>query len=370
VVRPLVRAATVSIWVGGDEQRPRSGPARIVARVVRDRLEQPSIRIAEEKADADPVVPLPVVPPLGVETFCDCRALLRRDAHGRVRAWAVRFVKGEPGRAQVSHDGMALLREDARFEDALVERRRLVGVLGFDGDVVDPGHLVAAFPDAVSFTTAVADDWRLAVTPSEETDPPSVLSWVLEHELEEEARERLGRRLAVEVGAGEAAVFFYGDSEEQVRAAEKLVTDILAERGLDARLEVSRWHPLEERWEDASVPLPRTAAERQAELARLEAEEVSESRQEGPQWEVRLELPGHGETAALADRLEREGIPVLRRWKFLLIGAESERQANELADRLRREAPAGTIVSVEGSGELLDEVAFPNPFVVFGGLGT
>jgi hypothetical protein len=316
------------------------------------------------------VVALPVVSSLGVETFRDRRALLRRDAHRRVRAWTVRLVEGEPGCAQVSHHRMALHSDDAGFEDPLVERRGSGGVLRFHGDVVDPRHFVAPFPDAVGFTTGVADDWRLAVTPSEETDPPSVLGWVLEHEVEEEARERLGRRLAVEVGAGEEAVFFYGDSEEQVRAAEKLVKDILAEQGIDARLEVSRWHPLEERWEDASVPLPRTAAERQAELARLEAEEVSESREEGPQWEVRLELPGHGETAALAERLEGEGIPVLRRWKFLLVGAESERQANELAERLRREAPAGTVVTVEGSGELLDEVAFPNPFVVFGGLGT
>jgi hypothetical protein len=216
----------------------------------------------------------------------------------------------------------------------------------------------------------MADDWRLAVMPSEESDPPSVLSMVLEHELEEEARARLGKRLAVEVSAGDAAVFFYGESEEQVREAQRLIREILAEQGLEARLAISRWHPLEERWEDPSVPLPRTEAERRAELARLEAEEAAESRREGPLWEVRLELPGHRETDELADRLEAEGIPVLRRWKFLLVGAETERQANELAERLQREAPEGTVVRVEGSGELLDEVAFPNPFVVFGGLGT
>jgi hypothetical protein len=216
----------------------------------------------------------------------------------------------------------------------------------------------------------MADDWRLAVTPSEEADPPSVLGWVLEHELEDEARERLGRRLAVEVGAGDREIYFYGDSEEQIRAAEELVISILAEQGVDARLEVSRWHPLAERWEDPSVPLPRTEAERAAERELLAAEEAAESREEGPQWEVRLELPTHQETVALADRLEGEGIPVLRRWKFLLVGAATEAQAEELAARLREEAPKGTVVTVEGSGEMLEDVAFPNPFVVFGGLGT
>jgi hypothetical protein len=208
------------------------------------------------------------------------------------------------------------------------------------------------------------------VVPDEEADPPSVLGWVLEHELEEEARRRLGRRLAVEVSAGDSAIFFYGGSEGPVREAERIVREALAKQGVDARIEIARWHPVEERWEDASVPLPATEAERRAEADRLEAEEAAESREEGPLWEVRLELPGHRETEELADRLEGEGIPVLRRWKFLLVGAETERQANELADRLRGEVPPGTLVRVEGSGELLDEAAFPNPFVVFGGLGT
>lgn len=216
----------------------------------------------------------------------------------------------------------------------------------------------------------MADDWRLAVTPTEDADPPSLLAMVLEHELEEESLERLGKRLAVEVSSGDFAVFFYGDSEEQVREAERLVGAILEEQGLDAGVEVSRWHPVEERWEDASVPLPRSEAERRVELERLEAEEVADSRQNGPDWEVRVELPGHRETTELAERLEAEGIPVLRRWRFLLIGAESEQQANELAARLRQQVPEGSMVFVEGSGELLGEVAFPNPFVVFGGLGT
>jgi hypothetical protein len=216
----------------------------------------------------------------------------------------------------------------------------------------------------------MADDWRLAVTPTEDADPPSVLGMVLEHELEEESLERLGKRLAVEVSAGDSAVFFYGDSEEQVGEAARLVRTILEEQGLEAGIEVSRWHPLEERWEDPSVPLPRTEVERRAELERLEAEEVAESRKNGPDWEVRVELPGHRETTELADRLESEGIPVLRRWRFLLIGAESEQQANELAARLKQQVPEGSTVIVEGSGELLGEVAFPNPFVVFGGLGT
>ena len=51
------------------------------------------------------------------------------------------------------------------------------------------------------------------------------------------------------------------------------------------------------------------------------------------------------------------------------MGAESEAHAHELAERLRHEAPEGTTITVEGSGELVDEVSGPNPFAVFGGLG-
>jgi hypothetical protein len=216
----------------------------------------------------------------------------------------------------------------------------------------------------------MADDWRLSIVPPDDTDPPSVLGWVLEHELEEEASERLGHRLAVEVSAGDSAVFFYGDSETQIREAERLLASILAERGVDARVQIARWHPASERWEDAAVPLPQTEADADRERRSLEAEEVAESRAGVPEWEVRLDLPGHRETSELAERLEGEGLPVLRRWRFLLVGAESEEDANGLAERLRAEAPPGTSVTVEGSGALLDEVAFPNPFVVFGGLGV
>jgi hypothetical protein len=216
----------------------------------------------------------------------------------------------------------------------------------------------------------VSDDWRLIVVPAGDEDPPSVLASLLEYELEDEARARLGHTLAVEVSPGDEAIFLYGDTEGPIREAERIVGGILEQEGIDARLEVSRWHPLEERWEDASVPLPQSEAERRAEEERLEAEERKESREDGPEWEVRLELPGHAETAELADRLERESIPVLRRWRFLLVGAETEEQANELAERLRNEVPPETTISVEGSRASLDEAALPNPFVVFGGLGT
>ena len=67
--------------------------------------------------------------------------------------------------------------------------------------------------------------------------------------------------------------------------------------------------------------------------------------------------PSHAEAVELAEQLEAEGIPVTRRWKHLLVGAADEDDANELAERLRAEAPQGAELTVEPSGEMAWEAA-------------
>ena len=69
------------------------------------------------------------------------------------------------------------------------------------------------------------------------------------------------------------------------------------------------------------------------------------------------------------ERLESDGLPVVRRWKFLLVGAANEDDARALADRIRAEAPGDVTIAVEPGGEMVWEVAPRNPFAVFGGLG-
>lgn len=185
-------------------------------------------------------------------------------------------------------------------------------------------------------------------------------------ELPAPRRARLGDRVVV--SADEGVVFLYADDEEVAREANALVRAKLADLGLEARTSLTRWHPAEQRWEDADVPLPATEEEWEAEHARLEAREAAESLASGEAaWEVRIELPDHEATRELAERLEGEGIPVVRRWQFLLVGAASEDDALALAERLRSEAPEGSTVRVEPGGRLAWEVAPQNPFAVFGG---
>jgi hypothetical protein len=212
----------------------------------------------------------------------------------------------------------------------------------------------------------VSEDWRLTATLTGD-EPRHLLGWLRDHEAEADATERLGT--AVAVSADKQHVFAYADSSQAIHGAEHVIRTVLDEHGVGAEIAIHRWHELEQSWEDESVPLPETEAERDAERDRLEAEEAAEARESGrAPWEVRLELPTHSETRDLAERLEGEGLPVIRRWTYLLVGADTEDDAQELAERLRAEAPAGASVNVEPSGEMLAEVAPANPFAIFGGL--
>jgi hypothetical protein len=212
------------------------------------------------------------------------------------------------------------------------------------------------------------DDWRLRVVLDEEEGGARLLRALPEMRLEKDVRERLGRRLSVSREGG--TVFVYADAEAAVREAERVVRDELARHGASGAIRLDRWHPVERRWEDAGVPLPRTPAELEAEHTRQQADEAAESAQTGqPRWEVRLELAEHPDAVALADRLAGEGVAVERHWRYLLVGAANREEAEALAERLRAEAPDAR-VEVEPSGSLAWEVQPPNPFAIFGGLGV
>ena len=91
------------------------------------------------------------------------------------------------------------------------------------------------------------------------------------------------------------------------------------------------------------MPLPQTGEEIAVEHERQEEQEAEESRTLGyAEWEVRVDLPTHKDAVELAERLEAAGItPLVRRWKYLLIGTATDDDARALAERIRAEAPPG-----------------------------
>jgi hypothetical protein len=185
----------------------------------------------------------------------------------------------------------------------------------------------------------VADDWRVTVTFRDEADAERAVQSVRDHEVEDDVRSRLGSRVAMSVDG--PAVFLYAGTEDTAREADRVVREVLAQHQLSAEFTLDRWHPLEEDWEDASVPMPETAEQRAAEHRRLIDAETEQSLADGQAgWEVRVELPSHRQAVELAERLEAEGRPVIRRWKYLLVGADNEDAASALAEAIGQEIPA------------------------------
>ena len=204
---------------------------------------------------------------------------------------------------------------------------------------------------------ADSSDWRVTISLADEAHAEQARQSFSEQEVEDDVRLRLGRNIAV--GAGDSQMFLYAGTENAAREAEQVAQDVLADHGIEAEFAVHRWHPIEEEWESPDVAMPRTEAERQAEHQRLEDAETAESVATGTaQWQARVELPSHREAVALAAKLDGTGRTVVRRWKFLVVGANNEDDARELADQIRGEAPPGATVTAEPAGVRLPFIAF------------
>jgi hypothetical protein len=192
------------------------------------------------------------------------------------------------------------------------------------------------------------DDWRIRIELGESVHADTLLGRLGldlgSDEAQHLAQELQGHRLAV--SNDEDTVFVYTDSSGQAEQARKIVEAELQDEGIEAEVVTEHWLPEEERW--SGEPPQET----------WEQEAVDHGH---APWEVRVELASHEEADKLADELEREGYDVVRRWRYLIVGAGSEEEARELAKRLHGDAEPG--------GEMVWEVAPQNPFAVFGGLG-
>jgi hypothetical protein len=134
--------------------------------------------------------------------------------------------------------------------------------------------------------------------------------------------------------------------------------------------ELRRWHPIAEEWEDPDRPLPTDDGARNAEREALTTLEREETSTKGyPEFEVRIDLPSRHDAVHLCERLRREGVPAVHRWKYLLVGAADEDSAKTLAEQIRNEAPAGSRTNVEGTWAAVCAARSTIPFAVLGGLG-
>jgi hypothetical protein len=210
------------------------------------------------------------------------------------------------------------------------------------------------------------DEWRLQIDAGGAGG--EVVERLASRELEHDLSAAFGDTVIVSRDGD--TVFLYAGSRDQAESATGLVSQLAERNGWQLATELTRWHPEAEEWKSPDEPLPADAAARQAEHDEAIADERAEVEASGePRFEVRVDLDSHGDASRFTERLEAEGLPVVRRWRYLVVGAADEDAAKALAERLRGEAPAGSEVQVEGSGRVAWEERPPNPFAIFGGLG-
>jgi hypothetical protein len=193
------------------------------------------------------------------------------------------------------------------------------------------------------------DDWRIRVDVEEEHAEGLLerLGVDLSSEARKLAEELEGRRLVV--SRDDDTVFVYTGSRAEAERARAVIEAELGETGARGRVgPIEQWLADEDRWDDEPPQ-------------EFEAEQDVLEQGLSP-WEVRLEAASPEQAEALARELEAEGHGVVRRHRYVLVGAPSEQAARRLAKRLHGKA--------EASGELVYETLPQNPFAVFGGLGT
>lgn len=208
------------------------------------------------------------------------------------------------------------------------------------------------------------DDWRLQVTFGAPAHAWRISAHLEASELRHDLARAFGDRLIVTVNGN--VLFIYAGSREQIEKAGNAVASEARLHRWETMSALKRWHPGAELWEDPDKPLPQDDDAKRAERAEFMVREREETRLRGyPEFEARAELSSYRDAVSLAERLRREGIPVVHRWRYLLVGATDEDAAKALADRIRREAPSGARVKVEGTAVAVRAESTLSPFTVF-----
>jgi hypothetical protein len=202
------------------------------------------------------------------------------------------------------------------------------------------------------------DEWRVEVALDRDEHADTLSGALHDLQLDNEARKRLGGSVIVTRDA--QFIFVYAWHEESAQEAERVVKDIMDNEKLVGKVRLMRWHPVAEEWKDAQEPLPDDEAARAQEVLENEAEGVRETGYGEYPWEVVIELPHVRHTHDFAKQLRLEGLPVKRRFRYLLVGATSEDDAVELGKRLEGEVPEGSHVGIRGNPDDMPLPSFVN----------
>jgi hypothetical protein len=213
------------------------------------------------------------------------------------------------------------------------------------------------------------DDWRLQIDLDDEGTAGGVADHLRSAELEHELATDHDK--GVIVSHEGATIYLYAGEREQLDLAQTAIQKHLDDEGWKGEFDLRHWHKEADEWEAPDVPEPTTPAEKKAEHERLMKTEDEETAARGgrAEFEVSVKFPTNHEAHEFAEKLKAEGYKPIRRFHYMVVGANDEDEAKELADRIRAEAPADAEVKAEYSLNQLLREQPPNPFFFMGGLG-
>jgi hypothetical protein len=127
----------------------------------------------------------------------------------------------------------------------------------------------------------------------------------------------VGSRLGDQVTVSSSAtrIFLYAPSIGLAEEATQVAREVLAQHDINAPVRTEFWSPRDQKWRDAADGPPAEAAEAaeaadpaaQQHADRQEAERKRSVMTGVPAWEVRVEVPSHGDVIALAEYLAAQG---------------------------------------------------------------
>ena len=168
-------------------------------------------------------------------------------------------------------------------------------------------------------TTLPDQEWRVEVNLDDEAHGYSLGERLRAHDLDDEARERLGG--GVIVTRDGPHLFVYTKSPAAAQEAERVLRELVEADRLTADLRVTVWDEERDAWLDAEHG---------------DVVEDPRADEEAPEYFVMVESENQAELEALAGRLD--GPVELRRGR-LLVGVADDEEVEALAERLRGELP-------------------------------
>src|SRR5437588_2783017 len=105
----------------------------------------------------------------------------------------------------------------------------------------------------------MSDDWRLRIRVHDPSQAhllaEQMAAWALQDELEHAFHDR------VAVSNDGDELFCYTATQEQAERVQEMIHSLAAKEGWQVDVELKRWHPVAEEWEDPAKPLPASEGE-------------------------------------------------------------------------------------------------------------